>query len=298
MAAELLPTDLSRIIKMRYFSALSAVAAGALLTSLPAQSADISTLKTEANIITDKLTSVYQQQTKLDSFAINEIEHYYLAGQGIAFKVDTNVDLLPVIALSKGIANEEAVIDDELVRSSKAMVKKEQEALNALRVEQRNLAHHEFSLHKKIESLQKRSANEENEESKQKLDSKIRQTQDELRQVITQKQQVSAQIENKEMSVTMSQSADTSASNTDFSRQDIYQVMLLQTFQQLCSSQALINELPEGENITVIFKGLGALNGDNYMDQIVVSSKDNLSDCLSTPSKLAASMQNSQKYQY
>ncbi|QBG34976.1 hypothetical protein [Litorilituus sediminis] len=283
---------------MRYFSALSAVAAGALLSSLPAQSADISTLKTEANILTDKLTSVYQQQTKLDSFAINEIEHYYLAGQGIAFKVDTNVDLLPVIALSKGITNEEEVIDDELARSSKAMVKKEQEALNALRIEQRNLAHHEFSLHKKIESLQKRSANEENEESKQKFDSKIRQTQDELRQIITQKQQVSAQIENKEMSVTMSQSADTSASNTDFSRQDIYQVMLLQTFQQLCRSQALINELPEGENITVIFKGLGALNGDNYMDQIVVSSKDNLNDCLSTPSKLAASMQNSKKYQY
>lgn len=283
---------------MRYFPVLSVVAAGALLTSLSAQSADIKALKAEANIITDKLTSIYQQQTKLDSFAINEIEHYYLAGQGITFKVDTNVDLLPVIALSKGIADKDAVVDDELAHSSKAMVKTEQKALNALRVNQRNLAHHEFSLHKKIESMQKHSTSEQSEESKQKLDNKIRHAQDELRQVITQKQQVSVQIKNKEMSVTMSRSADTDASNADFSRQGLYQGMLMQTFQQLCSSQALVNELADDEHVTIIFKGLGALDGDDYMDEIVVSTKANLSECQSAANKFSASIENSQKYQY
>ena len=263
--------------------------------SPPAKAIDLSAIKKQGNLISEKLAHEYQSQPITKRFAINDISHQYLMGYGQVFTVETNVDFLPIlnsISSDSQHSHSNSVLSQTKNHKPKPH---EQKTLANLQLEQRNLAHHEFSLHKKIESMQQQSKTSNQESTMQKLDQNIRKSQSELDQLREKKQLIAIQIQNKKMANIMKQSSSTSTPSV--SRQTIYQNMLKKTYELVCSDN-LLSSLPENEHLTVIFTGLGDVEKDNYNDEVLVMNNNSIAKCQSQEITVTQLDTQVEKYQY
>ena len=259
-----------------------------------AQAIDLSAIKEQGSLISENLSRVYQEELITKHFAINDISHQYLLGYGQVFTIETNIDFLPILNNLPTHQNEHLAHDKPQTEAHKQQLTNKKE-LEALQLEQRNLAHHEFSLDKKIKSMQKRSKASNQESELQKLDKSIRQSQSELDELRDKKQLIAVQIKNKKMANTMQQSKEKPIQG--LSRKAIYQKMLKRTYELVCNDK-LLTASPENEQLTVIFKDLGEEEKDEYKDAVVTLSHEDINQCLNSKISTTQLNDRAKKYQY
>ncbi len=256
------------------YSVFKTILASSLFISLAAHSADLSQTKLQAQKISDELNHAYQVQTNIENFRVNEIVHQYIVGYGLTFGISTNVDEL--VNVDNSIAA--TLIQDEQAQVSQreqdTESHKAKQELNTLRLQARNIAHQEFSLHKKINSMQSQSLKSGDEAQKQAIDDKIRVSQDKLKDITYEKAKVSNQIarlstENHEQEDKPEQS----------SRGHLYQTLLNQSLQLLCQKPQLTAKLSKSDKLTLIFKALGQVDAINFQDEVISFEIDAVAQC-------------------
>ncbi|TPH13956.1 hypothetical protein [Litorilituus lipolyticus] len=266
----------------------------ALGTAPLAQAIDLSAIKEQGKIVSENFSRVYQTNLITKNFAINDISHQYLLGYGQVFTIETNIDFLPILNNIPSHQNEHLATEEPQTEAHKQQLNNKKE-LEALQLEERNLAHHEFSLDKKIKSMQKRSKASNQEAELQKLDKSIRQSQTELDELRDKKQLIAVRIKNKKMANTMQQSKEKPIQG--LSRKAIYQTMLKRTYELVCTEK-LLSALPESEQLTVIFKDLGEEQNDDFKDEVWAINMGDASQCQRKELSIKQLDAKAKKYQY
>ncbi|MCJ8320484.1 MAG: hypothetical protein MJK12_12675 [Colwellia sp.] len=263
----------------------------AFIVTAPAFSADLAIIKSQAQSVSNQLSQIYQANSTIDDFRINEISHQYLYNHGLVFTIETNINDLITNPQTQDKYNQQQGSHDSHSDNHLPNTQSNDE-LTELRFTARNLAHQEFSLQKQIQSMQTKSL-QSDELTKSAIDKKIRVNQDKMNQLIKEKAAVSQQITNQKLNNTMSNSSE-----SPLSRAQLYKTMLKQTYQLLCDDQKLHHKLLDNEQLSVIFKDLGEEDGSGFQDNVVSIDKTTMMQCNNGEITQQQAVNASKKYQY
>jgi len=260
------------------------------IASAPAYSSNFVTLKSQAESFSTQLASFFQTNATLEDFHINSISHQYIFNHGVVFTIKTNIDQLEDSYGTEN-NNQTSQIKEHHINNFKQDVSRSKNELNQLRLTAKNLAHHEFSLQKQINSMQSASL-KSNEIKKSSIDQKIRASQDQMKNLIKERAEVSQKIDYIKVQDAMSDS-------TKFlSRAQRYKTLLKQTYQLLCNGQTLQNKLSDKEKLTIIFEGLGKADDTGYQNNIVDIEKLTITQCNKNEITAEQMAHSSTQYQY
>jgi len=263
----------------------------AFIFTAPVFSADLTMIKSQAESVSNQLTQLYQANSTIEDFHIDDISHQYLYNYGLVFTIETNInELLTQTKVQKSYHQQQNSHNDHGdIHLSNAEPSDE---LTQLHLAARNLAHQEYSLQKQIKSMQKKSL-QSDDVTKSAIDKKIRVDQDKMKQLIKEKSAVSQQISDHKL-----KDSANSPSTSPLSRSQLYKTMLKQTYQLLCDDQDLHHELSDNEQLSVIFKDLGENDDLGFQDNVVSIDKATMMQCNNNEITQQQAVNASKKYQY
>lgn len=266
----------------------------AVIISAPTLSADHSQTKQQAQRFSSELNHYYHEQSSIENFRVNEINHQFILGHGLIFTISTNIDELMVNQkFSQQVMAKTAQQQQHVLANESSAKQEPKQQLNKLRFQARNIAHQEFSLQNQISSMQARSLQSANEEQKQAIDSKIRKNQDKLKNIIFEKAKVSRDIAHYSKQVAVIE-----AQVLLPSRAMIYQELVKQSYQLLCHDIQLIEQVAEEEQLTLIFEGLGETDAQGFQDEVLSINQTTLMQCNNNDISVEQAFMQGQRYQY
>lgn len=277
---------------MTFSPFLKAVLVSAMVISAPTLSADLSQTKQQVQRFSKALNHSYHGKIAIENFKVDAVKHQFVFGHGIVLTISTNIDELrrqQVTSQQQQIKKQPQLV----LRNEKLEDKDSKQSLNKLRFQARNIAHQEFSLQKQIDSMQAQSLESKNEQQKDAIDKKIRTNQDKLKGILTEKMQVSRAIANYSDAVEQS-----STKTVHVFRNTIYNKLVKQSYQMLCNDLALIEQLANNEQLTLVFEGLGEAEAKDHKAKVVNVDKAILIQCNNGELSVDEALKHSYSYQY
>jgi len=275
---------------MTFSPVFKAMLVSTFLVSAPSLSADLSKPKQQAERFSKTLNHSYHEQIAIEDFKVNDVKHQFVFSHGMVFTITTNIDdLVAMKHPSEQVRNKNEQYQSVMKKSPEK--KDSKQRLNELRFQARNLAHQEFSLQKQIDSMQAQSIKSQNEHQKDSIDKKIRSNQDKMKSLVIEKMQVSKDIAN--YAIIAEQKT------TQVSRDKIYSQLVQQSYLELCDDLALVDQLADNEQLTLIFESLGEYSTSaGFNDKVVNINKATLKQCNSGELSPEQALKQSYSYQY
>jgi hypothetical protein len=277
---------------MTFSPVFKAMLVSTFIMSAPSLSADLSKPKQQAERFSKTLIHSYHGQTSIEDFKVNAVKHQFVFSHGLVFTISTNIDDL--ITMKHRSRQDNTSNEQQQSIINKSPEKKEsKKILNELRFQARNIAHQEFSLQKQIDSMQAQSKKSQNEQQKDAIDQKIRTNQDKMTSLVTEKRQVSRDIAN------YAKVAEQKTVQSDqVAREVVYSKLVKQSYVELCDDLALVDQLADNEQLTLVFENLGEVEAAGFKDKVVNINKTILQQCNNGELTTEQALKESYSYQY